>query len=175
MTTVSLNNPITATIAAGTVIEFQRGESPLTFDSSNTVGGFIDSVVIANPGSGYTDGQYFDISLDGGAGVDLRANLIVSGGEVTDATVTNAGSGYTADFQITPNPIGIGSGSNLVLLGKVSTVNKQFANVAVDVQRVSDLTISADEFGTIGVARFRKSQFNIGTEGNGSILSLIHI
>ena len=169
LTTVSLNNPITTTIAAGTVIEFERGTSPLTFDSSNTVGNFIDSVVIANPGSGYTDGQYFDISLDGGTGTDLRANLIISGGEVTDATVTNAGSGYTSDFQITPNPAAIGAGSNLVLLGKVSTVNKQFANVAVDIQRVSDLTISADEFGTIGVARFRKSQFNIGQEGNGSI------
>ena len=169
LTTVSINNPLNATLAAGTVIEFERGTSPLTFDSSNTVGGFIDSVVIANPGSGYTDGQYFDISLDGGAGVDLRANLIVSGGEVTDATVTNAGSGYTTDFQVTPNPVGIGSGSNLVLLAKVSTVNKQFANVAIDIQRVSDLTISADEFGTIGVARFRKSQFNIGQEGNGSI------
>ena len=169
LTTVSLNNPITATIAAGTVIEFERGISPLTFDSSNTVGNFIDSVVIANPGSGYTDGQYFDISLDGGTGNDLRANLIISGGEVTDATVTNAGSGYNADFQVTPNPAAIGAGSNLVLLGKVSTVNKQFANVAVDIQRVSDLTISADEFGTIGVARFRKSQFNIGQEGNGSV------
>ena len=67
LTTVSLNNPVNATIPAGTVIEFERGTSPLTFDSSNTVGGFIDSVVIANPGSGYTDGQYFDISLDGGA------------------------------------------------------------------------------------------------------------
>ena len=169
LTTVSLNNPITATIAAGTVIEFERGTSPLTFDSSNTIGNFIDDVVIANPGSGYTDGQYFDISLDGGTGTDLRANLIISGGEVTDATVTNAGSGYNADFQVTPNPAAIGAGSNLVLLGKVSTVNKQFANVAVDIQRVSDLTISADEFGTIGVARFRKSQFNIGQEGNGSV------
>jgi len=169
LTTVSLNNPITATIALGTVIEFERGASPLTFDSSNTVGNFIDSVVIANPGSGYTDGQYFDIGLDGGTGVDLRANLIISGGAVTDATVTNAGSGYNADFQITPNPSAIGGGSNLVLLGKVSTVNKQFANVAVDIQRVSDLTISADLFGTIGVARFKKSQFNIGQEGNGSI------
>ena len=169
LTTVSLNNPVTATIAAGTVIEFERGDSPLTFDSSNTIGNFIDSVVIANPGTGYTDGQYFDISLDGGAGNDLRANIIISGGAVTDATVTNAGSGYTADFQVTPNPSAIGSGSNLVLLAKVSTVNKQFANVAVDIQRVSDLTISADDFGTIGVARYRKSQFNIGQEGNGSI------
>jgi hypothetical protein len=169
ITTVSINNPITADIASGTVIEFERGSSPLTFDSSNTTGNFIDSVVIANPGSGYTNGQFFDISLDGGAGVNLRANLIISGGEVTDATVTNAGSGYTSDFQVTPNPATIGAGSNLVLLAKVSTVNKQFANVAIDVQRVSDLTISADEFGSIGVARFRKSQFNIGQEGNGSI------
>ena len=169
LTTVSINNPLTATLPAGSVIQFQRGASPLTFDSSNTVGNFIDSVVIANPGSGYTDGQYFDIGLDGGSGNDLRVNLIISGGEVTDATVTNAGSGYNADFQVTPNPGAIGSGSNLVLLAKVSTVNKQFANVAVDIQRVSDLTISADEFGTIGVARFRKSQFNIGQEGNGSI------
>ena len=169
LTTVSLNNPITAAIPAGTVIEFERGASPLTFDSSNTIGNFIDDVVIANPGSGYTDGQYFDVSLDGGTGTDLRANLIISGGEVTDATVTNAGSGYNADFQVTPNPAAIGAGSNLVLLAKVSTVNKQFANVAVDIQRVSDLTISADEFGTIGVARFRKSQFNIGQEGNGSV------
>ena len=169
LTTVSLNNPITAAIAAGTVIEFERGASPLTFDSSNTIGNFIDSVVIANPGSGYTDNQYFDIPLDGGTGTDLRVNLIISGGEVTDVTVTNAGSGYTSDFQVTPNPAAIGAGSNLVLLAKVSTVNKQFANVAVDIQRVSDLTISADEFGTIGVARFRKSQFNIGQEGNGSI------
>ena len=169
LTTVSINNPLSATLAAGTVIQFERGASPLTFDSSNTIGNFIDGVVIANPGSGYTDGQYFDITLDGGSGVDLRANLIISGGEVTDATVTNAGSGYTSDFQITPNPGAIGGGSNLVLLAKVSTVNKQFANVAVDIQRVSDLTISADEFGTIGVSRFRKSQFNIGQEGNGSI------
>ena len=45
-------------------------------ESSNTIGNFIDSVVVGNPGSGYTDGQYFDLSLDGGAGNDLRVNLI---------------------------------------------------------------------------------------------------
>ena len=39
----------------------------------------------------------------------------------------------------------------------------------MDVQRVTDLTISADLFGTVGVARFKKSQFNIGTAGNGSV------
>ena len=176
LTTVSFNNPITATIPLGTVIEFGRGTSPLIFDSTQTGSEFIDSIVIANPGTGYTDGQYFDIQLDSPAGSNgsgLRANIIVGengqSGQVTTVTVTNAGGGYTQDFQITPNPSIIGSGSNLVLLAKLATVPKQFANIAVDIQRVSDLTISQDLFGTIGVARFKKSQFNIGDEGNGSV------
>ena len=176
LTTVSFNNPITSTIAVGTVIEFNRGTSPLIFDSTNTGGEFIDSVVIANPGTGFTDGQYFDVPLDAPAGTngnDLRVNIIVGengqSGQVTTCTVTNSGSGYTQDFQVAPNPTIIGSGSNLVLLAKVATTQKQFANIALDVQRVSDLTISQDLFGTIGVARFKKSQFNIGDEGNGSV------
>lgn len=176
LTTVSFNNPITANIAAGTVIEFGRGASPLVFDSTNTGGEFIDSVVIANPGTGYTDGQYFDVGLDAPAGIngnDLRVNIIVGenglSGQVTTVTVTNAGSGFTQDFQITPNPTVIGAGSNLVLLAKVATTQKQFANISLDIQRVSDLTISQDLFGTIGVSRYKKSQFNIGNEGNGSV------
>ena len=176
LTTVSFNNPITANIAAGTVIEFGRGSSPLIFDSTNTGGEFIDSVVIANPGTGYTDGQYFDVELDAPAGTngnDLRVNIIVGEngrtGEITTCTVTNSGTGYTQDFQVTPLPTAIGAGSNGVLLAKVATTQKQFANIALDVQRVSDLTISQDLFGTIGVARFKKSQFNIGDEGNGSV------
>jgi len=40
----------------------------------------------------------------------------------------------------------------------------------VVLERVTDLTISADEFGTIGVARFKKSQFLIGQSGNGSVV-----
>ena len=63
----------------------------------------------------------------------------------------------------------IGGGSSLVLNAKVSTVNRQYANVSLDVNRVTDLTISADLYGTIGVARFKKSQFNIGLAGNGSV------
>ncbi|AIX29768.1 tail fiber-like protein [Synechococcus phage ACG-2014e] len=176
LTTVSFNNPIDANIPAGTVIEFGRGASPLVFDSTNTGGEFIDSVVIANPGTGFTDGQYFDVALDAPAGIngnDLRVNIIVGedgrSGEVTTVTVTNAGNGFTQDFQITPNPSVIGSGSNLVLLAKVATTQKQFANISLDIQRVSDLTISQDLFGTIGVSRYKKSQFNIGTEGNGSV------
>ena len=169
LTTISVNNPITNTIPTGTIIEFERGESPMIFESSFTQGNFVDAVIVSNGGSGFTNGQYFDVSLTGGSGTGLKANIIVSGNQVTELTVTDGGSGYSQDFPITVAPGAIGGGSGLVLEAKVSTVNRQYANVSLDVQRASDLTISADDYGTIGVARFKKSQFNIGQEGNGSI------
>ena len=48
ITTISLNNPVTQTIPLGTIIEFERGESPMTFESTFTQGGFVDDVIIAN-------------------------------------------------------------------------------------------------------------------------------
>ncbi len=168
-TTISVNNAATATIAAGTVIEFERGASPIIFDSTYTQGNFVDTIVISNGGTGFTNGQFFDVDFVGGTGTGLKANLTINGGSITELTVTDGGAGYDADYTITVPPNAIGAGSGLVLLAKISTVNRQYANVAVDVQRVSDLTISSDLYGTIGVARFKKSQFTIGVSGNGSV------
>ena len=169
ITTVSINNPLTQNIPSGTVIEFLRGASPLTFESSLTQGNFVDGIVIANGGSGYTSGQYFDVGFTGGSGTGLRGNIVVSDGVITDITVTNSGVNYTSDFNITSAPAVIGSGVGLVLAAKISTVNRQYANTSVDIQRVTDLTISADAFGTVGVSRFLKSQFLLGQSGNGSV------
>ena len=169
LTTISLNNPITQTITAGIIVEFERGSSPIVFESTYTQGNFVDKVIIANGGSGFTNGQYFDIELNGGAGTGLKVNIIVSGNSVVDVAVTDGGTGYTSDFNISLPPAEIGSGSGLVLAAKISTVNRQYANVSMDVQRVTDLTISADLYGTIGVVRLKKDQFNIGVSGNGSV------
>jgi hypothetical protein len=169
-TTVSLNNPLTQNISSGSVIEFVRGASPLIFESTLTQGNFVDNIVIVSGGSGYTDGQYFDVPLTGGTGTGLRSNIIVASGAVTEITVTNSGLNYTSDFNITSAPAILGGGSGLVLAAKISTVSRQYANTSIDIQRVSDLTISADPYGTIGVARFLKSQFNIGQAGNGSVV-----
>ena len=172
-TTISLNNPITQNIAAGTIIEFERGGSPMVFESSYTQGNFVDSIIIVNGGSGFTDGQYFDVDINSPTGVNgtgLRANFVVSGGAVTSVSVTDSGTGYSGgDFSVTSAPAILGPGSSLVLAVKISTVNRQYANVSLDVQRVSDLTVSSDLFGTIGVVRLKKSQFDIGLSGNGSV------
>ena len=169
LTTIALNNPVTQNIPLGTIIEFERGESPMTFESTFTQGGFVDDVIIANGGSGFTNGQYFDQPLQGGTGTGLKANIVVAGNAVTELTVTDGGTGYNADFSITVAPTSIGGGSSLVLNAKVSTVNRQYANVSLDINRVTDLTISADLYGTIGVSRYKKAQFNIGQAGNGSV------
>ena len=63
LTTISLNNPITQTIPAGTIIEFERGASPMVFESTYTQGNFVDDIIIANGGLGFTNGQYFDVEI----------------------------------------------------------------------------------------------------------------
>ena len=169
ITTVDLNNPITQNIAQGTIIEFERGSSPISFESTYTQAGFVDSIIILNGGLGFDNGQYFDVLLDGGSGTNLRANIKVTGNTINEIAVTDGGTGYTADFSITLPPAVIGGGSAMVLEAKISTVSRQYANVALDINRVTNLTISNNDYGTIGVSRFKKAQFNIGESGDGSV------
>jgi len=168
-TTVTLNNPVTANIATSTVIEFIRPPSPLILDTAYTIGSFVDSVVIVSGGTGFTNGIYYDVTLTGGTGTGLKANITVTGNTITSVVVTNGGINYTGDYNITSNPVGIGSGSGLVLAAKLATTPKNYANTSLDVKRVDDLTISSDPFGSVGVSRFQKSQFTLGAAGNGSV------
>ena len=175
-TTVTLDKFLTATLSAGTVLEFNRGSSPLTFESSQTQGEFVEQIVIQDGGQGFDAGPFFNVPLAGGNGTGLRVNIITTGGVVTDVTIVNGGEGYgqntsqqNVDFIVSSAPSEIGPGTGLVLLAKVTTVLRQYANVAVDINRVTDLTTSGDAYGTLGVARFLKQQFLIGEAGNGSI------
>ena len=172
-TEILLDKALTATIPAGTIIQFERGSSPLIMESTYTIGAFVDEIIIANPGSGYTNGTYSDVSLVGnGNGTGLKANVVISGGSVTSVVVTDGGSGYTSgDFVISGGniPVAFGPGSNLNLEAKVGEVTRNYANTTIDISRVTDQTISQDLYGTVGVARFKKAQFNIGDDGNGSV------
>ena len=52
------------------------------------------AVSISSPGSAYPDGRYLDVPITGGSGVNARGNLDVIGGELTNVSITNSGSGY---------------------------------------------------------------------------------
>ena len=177
LTTVALNNPLTANIAAGTFMEFFRGVSPIKIDSIDTKEDFIAEILITNPGSGYTPGTYRNLLLTGpgaaGGSADLRADITVgSGGTITNVTITNGGNGFdpyestqlNGDFSITI-PAELGPGSSAVLEAKSTTSKRSFGFIGLDVSRVTENTISSDSFGTVGVAKFKKSQFEIGSDG----------
>ena len=175
-TTVSIDKFLTATLPAGTVIEFDRGRSPLTFESSQTQGEFVEQIVVQNGGSGYDAGPFFNVAIGGGNGTGLRANIFTTNGSVTGVTIVSGGEGYgqNTDLQSVdficdiPSELGT-NGTGLVLLAKVTTVLRQYANVSIDIDRVTNQTLNEDAFGTLGVARFKKSQFVIGQSGNGSV------
>jgi hypothetical protein len=60
-------------------------------------------------GSGYTNGTYTNIALVGGTGTGATADITVSGGAVTAATLQRGGNWYTVGDVLTCNLIGSGT------------------------------------------------------------------
>ena len=171
ITTVVIDKLTTATIPTGTVIEFYRGDSPIFFDSTYTQGNFIEQIILKNGGSGFDNGTYFNVGITGGSGQGLSVNMTVAdvgatSGVITDLTIVNGGTGYSQDFTITDYPSEIGNGSGAILLAKRSTINKQYANVTIDINRVEGTTsFGSTEYSTLGVARFLQADFTFGPNG----------
>ena len=73
---------------------------------------YVDSITITAGGSGYTDGTYQNIPMDGGnisisSDNVARATYIVSGGAIISASVTDSGTGYTGNFTVVvPSELG---------------------------------------------------------------------
>ena len=170
-TVIVLSQSLTQILPLGAIVEFTRPASPVLINSNFTGSGFIDKTLASNGGSSYTDGDYFDVTLSGGTGNGLKANINVTSGIVTSVTVTSGGTGYDADFSISGAAIPsiIGPGTGAVFEAKLNTTVKSFANIGLDIKRCDDKTLAAEEYGNTGVARFYKSQFFIGEDGDGSV------
>ena len=170
-TTVVIDQLTTASIPAGTVIEFFRGDSPIFFDSTYTSGNFIEQIIIVDGGSGFDNGSYFSVPITGGNGNNLTVNMVVSDvgvdqGVVTNVTIVNGGDGYDTDFTVTDFPADIGNGTGLIMLAKRSTINKQYANVTIDINRVEGNTqFGSQDYSSLGVARFKQGDFTFGPNG----------
>ena len=171
--TITLSSATDGAVPINSVINFTRSSSPIQLDSNYSLGNFIDSVVIADGGSNctidgtQTSGTARDVSLSGGTGTGLKANITVVSGVVTNVVVVDGGQQYSQDFTVDVFPPELGGGSGLVLEAKRSTTNKMYANTSIDIARVTDA--GQDDYGTLGIARFKKDQFNIGSAGDGSI------
>jgi len=171
---ITLSDGLTSEIPAGTIIQFNRPESPVRVTSLLRTIGAVDKVLIINGGTGFAsdyDGNrvFGNIEVTGGSeGTGLRLDITVVGGVVTNVAIANPGTGFDGDFTIdTPSEIGTG-GSGLILQAKVQQKEKLEGDITIDVARATSDTLSGDDYGTVGVARFRKSQFTIGD--NGSVL-----
>jgi hypothetical protein len=74
----------------------------ITTNSNNQLNGIRTTKSISS-GSGYVDGTYYDIPLcptSGVNGENATANVTVDGGQVTEVSISNPGSGYVVDNQL---------------------------------------------------------------------------
>jgi hypothetical protein len=170
-----LSDGLTSTIPAGTILEFTRPEAPIVIESLLTTVGSISEILIENGGTGFNDGDpgtrvFNNILVSGGTqgtgAKDALMDITVVGGVVTLVTVVNPGASFQGDFQVLP-PSEIGTaGSGLILRAKVTTEDKLEGDITIDVQRATSDTLSSDEFGTVGVSRYKKTQFILGDNGS---------
>ena len=77
---------------------------------TNAVSGEVDTVVINAAGSGYNNGTYDNVAINGD-GTGGRVSIVVDGGKVISATVTSGGTGYTFGKITIDNITGIGTGT----------------------------------------------------------------
>ena len=172
---ITLSDGLLSTIPAGTIIEFTRPEAPVVVSSLISTPGAIDQILIEDGGSGFNDGDpgvrvFNNITVGGGSqgtgATDALMDITVSAGVVTLVNVIDAGSRFNGDFTVVaPTEIGT-AGSGLILRAKVATEAKQEGDIRLDVLRATSDTLNADEFGTVGVSRYKKSQFTIGDNGS---------
>lgn len=97
----------------------------------NAVGGVNTFSIV--PGSGYTNGTYYNVALTGGAGSGAVATVTVTGGMVTSVVLTTRGVNYkTGDVLTGSIPAGAGWRINvLTLMDFVSLYQHEIGTDAV--------------------------------------------
>ena len=103
------------TIPVASVLKFFSNDYMPVFTNTavktNAVYGEIDTVVINAAGSGYNNGTYDNVAINGD-GTGGRVSIVVDGGKITSATVTSGGTGYTFGQISIGSITGIGTGTS---------------------------------------------------------------
>ena len=133
-------------------------------------GGAVTAVHMIDGGTGLGSNTPL-VEFVGGGGVDATASSVTKDGAIRFVTITDGGNNYTADFTVTPNPTAIGTSPTISanLKGIIASVPKIFGDSVIDINRVDDLTVAANDFGNLGVIRLRKDQFTFGPDGSATL------
>jgi hypothetical protein len=114
-TTVALNATVDAAETAINTVRRAR-TNPSTLPTAKVTGlatrketGAVASFGTRVNGSGYTNGTYTNVALSGGTGYGATANITVSGGAVTAATLVRGGQWYLVGDSLSCQLIGPGT------------------------------------------------------------------
>ena len=103
------------TIPVASVLKFFSNDYMPVFTNNavktNAVSGEIDTVVISAAGSGYNNGTYDNVPINGD-GSGGRVSIVVDGGKIISATVTSGGTGYSFGKISVDSITGIGTGAS---------------------------------------------------------------
>jgi len=143
-------------------------------------GGQVVKINVLDGGSGLGSNTPL-VEITGGGGVDATATSTVTDGAIQYIQITDGGVNYTPTagnifFTISPNPAIIGTTptSAADIEAYFATIPKLFNDITIDVNRVNGNTPNSNNYSTVGVAKFRKSdtgsgvrigQFIIGNDG----------
>jgi len=114
-TTVALNATVNAAETAINTVRRAR-TNPSTLPTAKVTGlatrketGCVASFGTRVNGSGYTSGTYTNVALSGGSGYGATANITVTSGAVTAATLVRGGQWYTTSDTLSCQLIGAGT------------------------------------------------------------------
>jgi hypothetical protein len=98
---LTVTNPARS-IQLSSGIIWAGGNSHILNDADSSNGDVPACICSFTGGTGYTDGEYTNVSTSyGGAGVGLTVDIRVEGGSVTKAEINTPGSGYTTRDVVT--------------------------------------------------------------------------
>ena len=88
---------------------------------ASIVSGVITFASIANAGTGYNNGVYYNVALVGGAGASATATIVVANGGITSVTLESGGSLYVVGDSLSQNDVRLGGGVGFA--ATVQTIN----------------------------------------------------
>lgn len=129
-------------------------------DNVNPQNKSVQSVLLINPGSGYTTTP--GIRFIGGGGSGAAATATIGTGIIGPITITNVGSGYTTNPTITFSGISSVSAAATAVVSAAGTITAiRITNAGLGYTQIPTITISSPSF--VGVGTYQYNELVTGS------------